>query len=37
MTFDNRVSPHTMASSRFGEPSTERSYSRLNAIISPSS
>jgi hypothetical protein len=33
----SRVIPQIMASSRFGEPSTARSHSRLKAIISPSS
>src|SRR6516164_9228937 len=37
ITFDSRVRPHTAASSRFGEPSTARSHSRENAIISASS
>ena len=33
----SRVIPQIMASSRFGEPSTARSHSRLKAITSPSS
>src|SRR5215468_5715437 len=37
ITFDSRVKPHTAASSRFDEPSTARSHSRKNAIISASS
>jgi hypothetical protein len=33
----SRVIPQIIASSRLGDPSTERSYSRLKAIISASS
>lgn len=35
-TLDKRDKAHTIASNRFGDPSTARSHSRENAIISPS-